>query len=112
MYSNFTALCSYVSRLCSHVSSMMPTSRFREACCRWEMTMLSLCVLAIAVSIATLVTPVAVPIMWNKIEGRAAAKGPVWTAPAVQEESDYQRSVRVRSCIRPLNAAVWPLALM
>jgi hypothetical protein len=24
----------------------------------------------------------------------------------VQEESDYQRSVRVRSCIRPLNAAV------
>lgn len=36
----------------------------------------------------------------------------VWTAPAVQEESDYQRSVRVRSCIRPLSAAVWPLALM
>src|SRR5437588_3584118 len=33
----------------------------------------------------------------------------VWTAPAVQEESDYQRSVRVRSCIRPLSAAVWPL---
>ena len=32
--------------------------------------------------------------------------------PAVQEESDYQRSVRVRSCIRPLSAAVWPLALM
>src|SRR5277367_5557022 len=30
----------------------------------------------------------------------------VWTAPAVQEESDYQRSVRVRSCIRPLSAAV------
>ena len=55
---------------------MMPTSRLREACCRWEMTVLSLCVLAIAVSIATLVTPVAVPIMWNKIEGRAAAKGP------------------------------------
>ena len=38
--------------------------------------------------------------------------GHVWTAPAVQEEFDYQRSVRVRSCIRPLNAAVWPLALM
>src|SRR5712671_7919358 len=38
--------------------------------------------------------------------------GHVWTAPAVQEESDYQRSVRVRSCIRPLSAAVWPLALM
>ena len=40
------------------------------------------------------------------------AWGHVWTAPAVQEESDYQRSVRVRSCIRPLSAAVWPLALM
>ena len=39
-------------------------------------------------------------------------KGHVWTAPAVQEEFDYQRSVRVRSCIRPLSAAVWPLALM
>jgi hypothetical protein len=38
--------------------------------------------------------------------------GHVWTAPAVQEESEYQRSVRVRSCIRPLSAAVWPLALM
>src|SRR5262245_49825212 len=38
--------------------------------------------------------------------------GHVWTAPAMQEESDYQRSVRVRSCIRPLSAAVWPLALM
>ena len=28
--------------------------------------------------------------------------GHVWTVPAVQEEFDYQRSVRVRSCIRPL----------
>ena len=28
--------------------------------------------------------------------------GHVWTVPAVQEEADYQRSVRVRSCIRPL----------
>ena len=27
--------------------------------------------------------------------------GHVWTVPAVQEEFDYQRSVRVRSCIRP-----------
>src|SRR5262245_40117390 len=32
------------------------------------------------------------------------AWGHVWTAPAVQEESDYQRSVRVRSCIRPVVA--------
>jgi hypothetical protein len=31
---------------------------------------------------------------------------------AVQEESDYRRSVRVRSCIRPLSATVWPLALI
>src|SRR5262245_56048520 len=47
--------------------------------------------------------------------------GHVWTAPAVQEESDNQRSVRVRSCIRPVVAwriasvamqPVWPLALM
>ena len=28
-------------------------------------------------------------------------RGHVWTVPAVQEEFDYQRSVRVRSCIRP-----------
>src|SRR5262249_23534200 len=43
---------------------------------------------------------------------RRPVPGHVWTAPAMQEESDYQRSVRVRSCIRPLSAAVWPLALM
>ena len=51
----------------------------------------------------------------------ARLMGHVWTAPAVQEESDYQRSVRVRSCIRPVVAwritsvamqPVWPLALM
>jgi hypothetical protein len=41
----------------------------------WEMTMLSFCFLAFTVTIATLVTPVAVPIMWNKIEGSAAPKG-------------------------------------
>jgi len=28
--------------------------------------------------------------------------GHVWTAPAVQEESDFLRSVRVQPCIRPL----------
>ena len=48
-------------------------------------------------------------------------KGHVWTVPAVQEEFDYQRSVRVRSCIRPVVAwritsvamqPLWPLALM
>ena len=34
------------------------------------------------------------------------ALGHVWTAPAVQEEFDSQRNVRVQSCIRPVNAAV------
>src|SRR5262245_10259374 len=48
----------------------------------------------------------------GELSGRGRPRGHVWTAPAVQEESDYQRSVRVRSCIRPLSAAVWPLALM
>ena len=52
---------------------------------------------------------------------REFAMGHVWTVPAVQEEFDYQRSVRVRSCIRPLLALggftcvamqpLWPLAL-
>ena len=30
--------------------------------------------------------------------------GHVWTAPAVQEESDVLRSVRVQPCIRPIFA--------
>jgi hypothetical protein len=33
---------------------------------------------------------------------RASEMGHVWTAPAVQEESDSQRNVRVQSCIRPV----------
>ena len=41
------------------------------------MTMLSLCLLASTVAIVTLAMPVAVPIMWNKIEGKAAAKEPI-----------------------------------
>ncbi len=32
------------------------------------------------------------------------AEGHVWTAPAVQEESDVLRSVRVQPCIRPIFA--------
>ncbi len=32
-------------------------------------------------------------------------KGHVWTAPAVQEESDVLRSVRVQPCIRPVFAS-------
>jgi hypothetical protein len=51
----------------------------------------------------------------------AAAMGHVWTVPAVQEESDVLRSVRVQPCIRPVFAwrttsvamqPQWPLALM
>ena len=38
--------------------------------------MLNLCLLAFTVAVATLATPVVVPIMWNRIEGRTAAKGP------------------------------------
>jgi hypothetical protein len=45
----------------------------------------------------------------------------VWTVPALQEESDVKRSVRVQPCIRPIVAwritsvamqPQWPLALM
>jgi hypothetical protein len=32
----------------------------------------------------------------------SVAMGHVWTAPAVQEESDVLRSVRVQPCIRPV----------
>ena len=51
----------------------------------------------------------------------SVAKGHVWTAPAVQEESDVLRSVRVQPCIRPVFRVeacpvamqpLWPLALM
>ena len=37
--------------------------------------------------------------------------GHVWTAPAMQEESDSQRNVRVQSCIRPVSCGRfdrWP----
>ena len=34
----------------------------------------------------------------------SVALGHVWTAPAVQEESDVLRSVRVQPCIRPIFA--------
>jgi len=52
---------------------------------------------------------------------RNGVMGHVWTAPAVQEESDVLRSVRVQPCIRPVFAwrlasiamrPLWPLALM
>src|SRR5262249_23129296 len=38
-----------------------------------------------------------------RTDGLCCAARQVWSAPAVQEESDYQRSVRVRSGIRPLS---------
>ena len=40
--------------------------------------------------------------------GRGAPKAHVWTAPAVQEEFGFLRSVRVQPCIRPVFA--WRLA--
>ena len=49
------------------------------------------------------------------------ALGHVWTAPAVQEQFDFLRSVRVQPCIRPVFAwritsvamqPQWLLALM
>ena len=57
----------------------------------------------------------------TEVSQPANVMGHVWTVPAVQEEFDYQRSVRVRSCIRPVVAwritsvamqPLWPLALM
>ena len=57
----------------------------------------------------------------SEVLQQTVGMGHVWTVPAVQEEFDYQRSVRVRSCIRPVVAwritsvamqPLWPLALM
>ena len=51
----------------------------------------------------------------------SVARGHVWTAPAVQEESDVLRSVRVQPCMRSVVAwrvtsvamqPLWLLALM
>jgi hypothetical protein len=44
------------------------------------------------------------PIASAEATGRPVAKCHVWTAPAVQGESDVQRSDRVQPCIRPLDA--------
>ena len=44
----------------------------------------------------------------GKFKGFSAGSAPmghVWTAPAVQEESDVLRSVRVQPCIRPVFAS-------
>ena len=65
----------------------------------WEMTMLSLCLLAFTVAIVTLITPVAIPIMWNKIEGRAAARGQ--TVPEMNTQ-EHRPTMQVR----PTPAAV------
>jgi len=37
--------------------------------------------------------------------------GHVWTTPALQEESDVRLAVGCKSCVRPVCAAPWPLAL-
>jgi len=37
--------------------------------------------------------------------------GHVWTTPALQEESDVRLAVGCKSCVRPVGAAPWPLAL-
>jgi hypothetical protein len=66
--------------------------------------MLGLCVLAIAVSIATLVTPVAVPIMWNKIEGRLR-EGAKPIAPGPVSEMNTQEHQPTMQ-VRPTPAAV------
>jgi hypothetical protein len=44
-------------------------------------------------------------VAFNSCRNRHCPKCHVWTAPAVQEESDVPRYGRVRSCIRPVIAA-------
>jgi Transposase zinc-binding domain len=44
-------------------------------------------------------------IAYNSCGNRHCPKCHVWTAPAMQEESDVPRCGRVRSCIRPIVAA-------
>ena len=41
-----------------------------------------------------------------------SALGHVWTAPALQEESDIRLAVGYKSCVRPVCAVPRPLALM
>jgi hypothetical protein len=52
------------------------------------------------------------PVRFDTRKPIRTALGHVWTAPAVQEEADFQRSVRVESCIRPLSAADLTAGLM
>jgi hypothetical protein len=49
-------------------------------------------------------------ISYCSCRNRHCPKCHVWTAPAVQEESDVSANGRVRSCIRPIVAAFgrWP----
>jgi len=42
---------------------------------------------------------------------KTAASGHVWTTPALQGESDVRLAVGCKSCVRPVCAAPWPLAL-
>jgi hypothetical protein len=43
---------------------------------------------------------------YNSCRNRHCPKCHVWTAPAVQEESDVSANGRVQSCIRPIVAAI------
>ena len=45
-------------------------------------------------------------IAYNSCRNRHCPKCHVWTAPAVQEESDVSANGRVQSCIRPIVAAI------
>jgi hypothetical protein len=67
------------------------------------MTMLTLCLLAFTVAIATLATRLVVQIMWNKIEGRTMAKGQTNSA-ALGSKLNTQGHDTVQ--IRPLPSLV------
>jgi hypothetical protein len=67
-----TALTGHVSKHDAHMMPEAPRNSPGEA--RRKETMLSLCLLALAVIVVTLVTPVAVPIMWRYIEAPVLAR--------------------------------------
>lgn len=68
-----TALTGHVSKHDAHMMPEAPRNSPGEAR-RKDETMLSLCLLALAVIVVTLVTPVAVPIMWRYIEAPVLAR--------------------------------------
>jgi hypothetical protein len=105
-----------LARLAQRARGTLPANRGLPALASWR-DILTLLILAVALAAAGgfgfwLATLLVSQIERRKPVAESRPRSHVWTTPAVQEESDYQRSVRVRSCIRPLSAAVWPLALM